>query len=665
MIKNLKLTVLFLVFCIGLLASSVQAQQNTDNPIIPIEVLLGNPEKSSAKISHDGKYIAYVAPFEGVLNIYLRTYGKNDDRPITKDKGRGVTNYFWAYNNKQILYVQDQGGDENWSLFALDLETEKVTSLTPKNPKVKHPVQVSINALDYKFPNKLIIGLNERDPRIHDLYELDLVSGQKKLFRQVELTQTGFMFDNDMVLRGYGQAEADGGFSFYLRKDEKSPFEQVMRRSMEDAMSSRLIGFSSDNKKIYALDSFNRNSTALFEFDPITKTSKVIAEDPKFDVNGVIIHPTKNTIMGITYSKDRADYEIFDPEYKKDFEILINPEKGDLTYTSGTLDNQKWLLAYYSDDGPVQYYIYNRTTKKLEFLFNHTNQYDKYKLAKMQPVTYQSRDGLTIHGYLTLPVNAKLPVPMVLNVHGGPWARDGWGINPEAQFFANRGYACLQVNFRGSTGYGKEFLNAGNMEWGGKMQNDLTDAVQWAIKEGIADPKKVAIYGGSYGGYATLCGVTFTPDLFTAGVSIVGPSNLESFLNTVPPYWEIMRKQFDLRVGRIPRYEANGKAGLPKDAKDWNAQDKKDIEFLHSRSPLFSVNSVKVPMLIAQGANDPRVNRAESDQFVAAMKEHGLDVEYVVYPDEGHGFARPENRLDFYHRVDKFLAKVLGGRSEK
>ena len=326
-----------------------------------------------------------------------------------------------------------------------------------------------------------------------------------------------------------------------------------------------------------------------------------------------------------------------------DFDNIGGIHQGDFFIISRDNADTTWVVAFTVDNGPVPFYAYDRKSQKATFLFDNQPELNKYTLATIEPISFTSRDGLTIHGYLTLPQGEqKTDLPMVLNVHGGPWGRDAWGYRPDAQWFANRGYACLQVNFRGSTGYGKNFLNAGDREWGRNMHNDLVDAVQWAIDKGITDPKKVAIFGGSYGGYAALVGATFTPDLFCCAVDIVGPSNLNTLIRTIPPYWSTFRATFHKRVGNPDTEE----------------------EFLNSRSPLFRVDQIKIPILIGQGANDPRVKQAESEQIVEAMKSKGIDYEYMLFPDEGHGFAKPENRLKFYAAAEKFLAKYLGGRYE-
>ena len=386
------------------------------------------------------------------------------------------------------------------------------------------------------------------------------------------------------------------------------------------------------------------NAGRLLKLDLASSDITVIAEDPQYDVGSIMIHPDTYEIQAVAFNKDRVEWTVLDESIKPDFDRIRDIHPGDFSITSRDENDNTWIITFTTDNGPIPFYVYNRKGQTTRFLFDNKPELNKYTLANMKPFDFTARDGLTIHGYLTLPVSEQQTnLPMVLNVHGGPWVRDTWGYDPEAQWFTSRGYACLQVNFRGSTGYGKEFLNAGDSEWGRNMHNDLIDAVDWAVQQGIADPKRIAVYGGSYGGYAALVGATFTPDLFCCAVDIVGPSNLITLIKTIPPYWSTFLATFHRRVGNPDTQE----------------------EFLKSRSPLFKVDQIKIPMLIAQGANDPRVKQSEAEQIVEAMKSKGIAYEYMLFPDEGHGFAKPENRLKFYAAAEKFLATHLGGRYEE
>jgi dipeptidyl aminopeptidase/acylaminoacyl peptidase len=632
--------------------------------LIPREVLFGNPDRYGPQLSPCGRWLTYIAPRDGVLNIWLRSAGGSDDRPLTNDKGRGVRNHFWAYNGRQVLYMQDQDGDENTRLYAVDAMSGATVCLTPVDAGAGHKVKAVKLADSQQHPDELLIGLNDRDETCHDVYHLDLLSGERTLVKQSWPTQQGWLIDHDLNVRGYLQGLDDGG-AVVMVDDGAGGYRELLRFGMEDYMGKEFIGFTPDSAGMYFLDPRGLNAAAVVRIDLATGGREVLFSDPGYDVHSVSLHPVTHALQAAFIVREKGAWTVLDRAVAQDFERLEHGAPGCFVATLRSLDDQRWLVVYLRDDGPWDHYIYDRASGKLDFLFHHRDDLSRMPLVQMRPVRFAARDGLELHGYLTLPHGWQGPGPLVLNVHGGPWGRDIWGYNAEAQWLANRGYACLQVNFRGSMGYGKDFVNAGDREWGAKMQDDLSDAVAWAVAQGIADPQRVVIYGGSYGGYAALAGVTFTPELYRAGVSIVGPSNMETFLNTIPPYWENMRRQMDLRVGRIPRYSDGECKGLPKAEDDFTPEERAEVEFLRSRSPLFSVDRVRVPMLIAQGANDPRVNKAESDQFVDAMRAKGLDVEYVVYANEGHGFGRPENRLDFYARAEKFLARILGGRCEE
>ena len=606
--------------------------------LIPRNVLFGNPEKTSPQVSPDGTKMAYLAPVNNVLNVWVGTIGGGNYEPVTKDEDRGVRFYFWSQDNKHIMYIQDVGGNENWRLYATSLETRETRDLTPFEN-----VQVQIIDRDKHFPNELLIGMNKENPQVHDVYHLDLTTGELTLVAKNPGNIMSWATDAHFKVRGAVTALPDGGTELLVRDDEDSEWRKLVTWDADDSLTSGPIDFTLDGQAIYLQDSRNVNAGRLVRLNIATGDITVIAEDQQYDVGNVIVHPDTHEVQAVAFNKDRNEWVVLDESIKMDFYNIGGIHQGDFFIISRDNADTTWVVAFTVDNGPVPFYAYDRKGQKATFLFDNQPELNKYTLATMQPISFTSRDGLTIHGYLTLPQGEqKTNLPMVLNVHGGPWGRDAWGYRPDAQWFANRGYACLQVNFRGSTGYGKNFLNAGDREWGRKMHNDLVDAVQWAIDKGIADPKKVAIFGGSYGGYAALVGATFTPDLFCCAVDIVGPSNLNTLIRTLPPYWSTFRATFHKRVGNPDTEE----------------------EFLNSRSPLFRVDQIKIPILIGQGANDPRVKQAESEQIVEAMKSKGIDYEYMLFPDEGHGFAKPENRLKFYAAAEKFLAKHLGGRYE-
>ncbi|MFL5697636.1 MAG: S9 family peptidase [Ktedonobacteraceae bacterium] len=606
--------------------------------LIPRNVLFGNPEKTSPQVSPDGTKMAYLAPVNNVLNVWVGTIGGGNYEPVTKDEDRGVRFYFWSQDNKHIMYIQDVGGNENWRLYATSLETRETRDLTPFEN-----VQVQIIDRDKHFPNELLIGMNKENPQVHDVYHLDLTTGELTLVAKNPGNIMNWVTDAHLKVRGAVTALPDGGTELLVRDDEHSEWRKLVTWDADDSLTSGPIDFTLDGQAIYLQDSRNVNAGRLVRLNIATGDITVIAEDQQYDVGNVIVHPDTHEVQAVAFNKDRNEWIVLDESIKMDFYNIGDIHRGDFFIISRDDADTTWVVAFTVDIGPVPFYAYDRKSQKAAFLFDNQPELNKYTLATIEPISFTSRDGLTIHGYLTLPQGEqKTNLPMVLNVHGGPWGRDAWGYRPDAQWFANRGYACLQVNFRGSTGYGKDFVNAGDREWGRNMHNDLVDAVQWAIDKGIADPKKVAIFGGSYGGYAALVGATFTPDLFCCAIDIVGPSNLNTLIRTIPPYWSTFRATFHKRVGNPDTEE----------------------EFLNSRSPLFRVDQIKIPILIGQGANDPRVKQAESEQIVEAMKSKGIDYEYMLFPDEGHGFAKPENRLKFYAAAEKFLAKHLGGRYE-
>ena len=615
-------------------------------PIIPRKVLFSNPDKAMVMLSPDGQYISYLAPKDGVLNLWI---GPSNDPskalPVTNDKDRGIMSYYWAFNNEDVLYAQDNKGDENYRIYSLNLKTKIVTLLTPENG-----VRASIYGLSEKVPNEVLIGINDRDKRYFDVYKVNLIDNTKKLI--IENNKfSGFIVNNDLQTRFAISTNNDGGKEYFEFKDNQwLPFMTI---SVDDSINTGIIGFDKTGTIAYLLDSRESNTAILKSLDLKNGKSKIIAQDKRADVGVFTSHPTEKTIQAVAVNYDKTTYNILDDSIKNDIEYLEGVNSGELIINTRTLDDQAWLVAYLSDVAPVKYYKYDRNNKKAEFLFSNRKSLEEHKLAQMTPVIIKSRDGLDLVSYITLPTGLTLKdkiypntaVPLVLYVHGGPWARDSWGLNTTHQWLANRGYAVLSVNFRGSTGFGKDFTNAGNMQWGRKMHDDLIDAVNWAIENKIASPKKIAIMGGSYGGYATLIGLTFTPDIFACGIDIVGPSNLFTLVKSVPPYWEPILNSFKKRVG------------------PWDT--KEEIDALEQVSPLTFIDKIKKPLFIAQGAHDPRVKKAESDQIVKAMQDKNIPVIYALYNDEGHGFVKPENRLSYYALIEQFLAKILSGRTEE
>lgn len=613
--------------------------------LIPREVLFGNPDKIMARLSPDGQRIAYLAPVDGVMNIWVGPVDQPEAaRPMTAEKKRGLRRYFWAYTSEHIIYMQDKDGDENWRIYSVNVINEETRLLTPAEK-----VNARVQEVSYLHPETILAGLNDRDPQFHDLYTLNILTGEKSLVLQNE-GFADFVTDDHLAVRFAVRMTEDGGQEILQRTDDD--WKLFASISAEDAMTTGIEGFNKTGEVAYMLDSRERDTAALLAVNLQTGDKKLLAEHPKADIAGAMLHPTEKTLQAVIADYLRQEWQFFDPQVEADVTFMSQLADGEVQVVSRSQDDRQWLVAMVMDDGPVQYHHLNRDTQKATFLFSSRKDLENLPLANMHPLIIRARDGLDLVSYLTLPVGTDLnddhqptaPLPMVLLVHGGPWARDNWGYSAYHQWLANRGYAVLSVNYRGSLGFGKRYSNAAIKEWGGKMHDDLIDAVNWAIEEKIADPDRVAIMGGSYGGYATLVGLTFTPTVFACGVDIVGPSNLITLLESIPPYWKPVLNMFTYRVGDFRTEE--GRA------------------FLESRSPLTYVDRIERPLLIGQGANDPRVKQAEADQIVKAMEEKNIPVVYVLYPDEGHGFARPENRMSFNAITELFLQKNLGGRSE-
>jgi len=611
--------------------------------LIPRKVLFGNPERVSPELSPDGTRLAWIAPAADVLNVWLApvspTEGVDWDQAVvvTNDTDRGIRTFAWAHDNKHLLYLQDVGGDENWRLYDVDLTTMQHRDLTPFDG-----TQAQIVAMERDYPTEILIGLNKDNQQLHDVYRLDLTSGA--LTKEVENPGfIGWVADARLVVRATFAPLPDGGINALVRDSADGDWRQFLAVPADDALTTEPVAFSADGRSLLMVSSVGAETARLVRVDLASGTEEVLTGDPQADISGVRIDPDAREPQIAVVQKDRSEYVVLDASVADDLAAIRALHPGDPNFVSADDADSTWLIAYTNDSGPVPYFAYDRSTRQGSFLFDHQPELSKYTLAPMEPFRYTARDGLVIHGYATFPVDGpRTGLPTVLTVHGGPWARDLWGYSPNAQWLANRGYLCLQVNFRGSTGYGKAFVTAGDREWGAKMQDDLTDAVAHAVAEGWSDPRRVAIFGGSYGGYAALAGAAFTPDVYCCAVDIVGPSNLKTLIETVPPYWAPMIAQFHRRVG----------------------DPEKDVDFLWSRSPLSKADQIAIPLLIAQGANDPRVKQAESEQIVAALTKAGIEHEYMLFPDEGHGFAKPENRMKFYAAAEKFLARYLGGRAE-
>jgi dipeptidyl aminopeptidase/acylaminoacyl peptidase len=613
--------------------------------LIDREVFFGNPDRISVKISPDGRYLSYIAPLNGVLNVYVAPI---DDigaaKAVTNDQNRGIRSYAWTYKDNYLVYIQDNNGDENYHLYKVNLKDNKITDVTPFDKVTAYFLGESIN-----YPNLIMIGLNNRNPEYHDIYQYNLDTGELKLILQND-KYLGFIINDELqIIYASTMSQETGDIEIFDISDHNNP-KSFMKIPSDDVNTTDILGFNHSGDKLYYVDSRNRNMAGLFELNTKDGTSKLLAEDPRCDIGGgIIANPLTDEIEGYSAEYIKNETFIISDAIKPDFDYLKTLNNGELHIASRPLKDDKWIIAYTNDTGPVEYYLFDRATRENKFLFVNNSRLAKVKekLSPMAGVVIKSRDGLDLVSYLTLPKTAlkdskvSKPLPLVLIVHGGPRVRDSWGYDYEHQWLVDRGYAVLSVNYRSSTGFGKDFIKAGNGEWAAKMQDDLIDGVNWAIKEGYADKDKVAIFGGSYGGYAALVGLTFTPEFFACGVDIVGPSNLETLINSIPSYWKPTRKIWIDMTGGNPDTEQGR-------------------EFLKSRSPLTFANNIKKPLLIGQGANDPRVKQAESDQIVAAMKNHKIHGTYVLYPDEGHGFAKPNNRMSFYAIAEEFLGNCLG-----
>ena len=617
-----------------------------DVELIPRDALFGNPERANVQISPDGKYLSWIAAVDGVLNVWV---APADDmakaRAVTADKARGIRQYFWSHRPDTLLYLRDTGGDEDFHLFSVDLASGQSRDLS-NFPKTR----AMVVGVSHLHPESVLVAMNDRDPKWHDLYRVDLATGTRTLVEKNTGEFAEYRVDPDFKVRLATKSRADGG-SDLLEPDGKGGWKLVGEIPFADSLTSSPGGYSSDGKIQYFFDSRGRNTTALYAIDTATGARTLVHEDPRADIAGAIDDPKTNKAQAVSVNYLKNEWKVVDPAIAADIEKLKALGPGEFGISARTLDDKTWIVWYQAAEAPNVYYRYVRGGTP-EKLFSARPALDGKPLVPMWPQEIKSRDGLTLVSYLSLPKTADgnndgkadKPVPMVLLVHGGPWARDEYGYSGMDQWLANRGYAVLAVNYRGSTGFGKVFVNKSDQQWATKMHDDLIDAVDWAVKSGVTTKDNVAIMGGSYGGYATLVGLTFTPDAFKCGVDIVGPSNLNTLLATIPPYWAAFFEQFAKRVGD-PRTEA-GK------------------QLLAERSPLTHVAKITKPLLIGQGANDPRVKQAESDQIVKAMQEKKIPVTYVLFPDEGHGFARPENMKAFNAVAEGFLAQCLGGRAQ-
>ncbi len=616
--------------------------------LIPRAKIFGNPSRAGGQISPDGKHVSWLAPVDNVMNVWVAPIGNLAvAKAVTKETKRGLQSYFWAPDGAHIIYLQDSGGNENFRVHSVEIATLKDTALTKAGNKVRAQIQ----GVSKLRPDVVLIGLNDRNPQFFDLYEVNYKTGASKLVME-NPGYGGFVTDNQLKPR-FAFQQVPGGGSKYFRLGADGKWAEAFSVANEDFFTTNPVGFNKDGTVLYWADSRGRDKAALVKMDVATLKTEVIAASDKADIAGLLTDP--ETYEPVAYSVNylKNEWTPLNAAAKADFAFLKSKLPGEVAITSATDDGSKLIVAASAAEKPATAYIYDRKARTLTKLYETRPDLTAYKLRPMWPVEIPTGDGKTLVSYLTLPASADAnndgkpdkPVPLILNVHGGPWARDAYGYNSAHQWFADRGYAVLSVNYRGSTGFGKGFVNAAIGEWSGKMHQDLLDAVGWAVKGGVTTRDKVAIFGGSYGGYATLVGLTFTPDTFACGVDIVGPSNLKTLMESFPAYWRpVLEGTFYKHVGDPSKPE--------------------DLKRMMAQSPISRVDAITRPLLIGQGGNDPRVVKAESDQIVAAMKAKGLPVTYINYPDEGHGFVRPENRLSFFGITEGFLAKCLGGRAQ-
>lgn len=650
MLKTLLLSMAFGA-SLFVLTTPVFAQNNNLPPLIDREIFFGNPEIAGAQISPDGKFISFVKPYNNVRNIWIKGIGEPFEkaRVLTTESKRPIPSYFWSQDGKYILFVKDNDGDENFNVYAVN-PAEAAEGKIPATRNLTDAKKV--RAFIYNTPESdadaIYVGLNDRDPAWHDLYKVKISTGERTLVRQNTDRLTGWIFDNKDQLR-MATRSTEAGDTEILNIGADGKFTKVYSCNVFETCSP--VAFHKDDKLVYMQTNKGDNVDLirLVLFDPATQKEELVEQDPmnRVDFGGLYISDKTKELVLTSYLDDKPRVYFKDKDFEKDYNrIKKNLGEREINFGSSTKDENLWIVTSYSDSDPGTVWLFDRKSKNLSTLYQVREKIDRSAMAKTTPIRYKSSDGLEIPAYLTLPkgVEAK-NLPLVVVPHGGPWGRDGWGFNGLAQFLANRGYAVLQPNFRASTGFGKKFLNAGNNQWGQLMQDDITWGVKDLAAKGIVDPKRVGIMGGSYGGYAALAGVTFTPDLYAAAVAIVAPSNLITLLESIPPYWAPIRKMFYERMGNPNTPE--GKAQLIR------------------QSPLTHADKIKTPLLVVQGANDPRVNKRESDQIVVALRDRGYPVEYILAPDEGHGFQRPVNNMALYARAEEFLAKYLGGRYQQ
>lgn len=627
-----------LAACVAMLPGVSCAPKPPD--IVPLDVLMAGEGRVGVRLSPDGARIAYLAALNGVRNVFVQEIAGGAARPATRETGMPIKGYVWAMNGRQILYVHDRSGMDNWRLYGVDVTTGETRDYTPRDG-----LKIEIIGLDKRYPDQIVIAMSGAREPSPDAYRLDLSTGELTLAAKNPGNAIRAIVDARLFVRGAVTAREDGGIDFLVRSDASSPWRAVRSWSFEETDTSGPLLFSADGSSVYCYDAGGANTTRLVRLSLVDSSVTVIAEDPEFDVSMTVFDNDTAEPRLVSFDRERTDWVAL---VEKDRQALqdirsVDPE-AELNFVGSDTANTRWLVALVHDDGPNAYYLYERSTRKATFLFDHQPSLRKYALARMEPVTIGARDGMQLHAYLSTPPGVKRSkLPLVLRVHTGPWYRDYWGFWPETQWLANRGYAVLQVNYRGSRGYGKRFLNAGNKEWGGAMQDDLVDAVRWAVDAGIADPKRIGIMGAGYGGFAALSALTSTPELFACGVSISGIADLAAYVRSFSTAQGAYVTMLHMRIG----------------------DPVADAAMLADRSPVNRLDRIAAPLLLVQGGRDRHVPREHAERIAAALKAKGIPYEYLYFPDEGQGISNGANTMQYYRAADRFLARHLGGRCEE
>jgi len=626
--------------------------------LIEREVLFGHAKITNPRLSSDGQHIAYLAPVDGRMNLWIRTVGQEDDRPLTQFTDLDLNEYLWSYTSDHLLFFSFSSGNDNWLLSAVDIKTGNIRELIVRPEEKSHSIQTKIYAKSNRHPEELIIGLNLKNFERYDLYRLNTKTGELTFLKKGDPDIYFWQVDMDYNIRGKLVSEPEGGQSYWMYHPEQDSFTKEITWDIEND-GSWPIHYDDDGRTVYMRESRGLNTTSLVKYDEITKESEVIYSDPDYDMEKIVLDPTNYKVQGVGLVKERFEYIIFD-EKLKDTIYKLSSRRGNLWISNRSKDDQLWLLGYTHDDAATNFFLYHTETEELEKLFDCRDDFVGKQFARTVPISYTASDGLEIHGYMTKPIGIKGAAPMVLVAHEGPWRRYTWGYNPTAQWMANRGYVCLQVNYRGSTGYGKEFVNAGNLEFDGKMQQDLNDAVLWAIDNGVAERGKVAIIGKGYGGYAALNAALENPDLYSVAAANAPLLDLVHYLASIPPYWSAFTTSIEQRVGKLPRYSDGPNKGKFKKEKDWTAEDRELVEWLKERSPYYKDKEITIPVLLSQASHDFMSDEKLTHEYANMLDEGGTDIKFIEVDSEK--YQGIEYRMEYLKQIESYLATHLGGR---